>query len=212
MKKINWRYAIGELIIITFGISLAFGLNNWASHNRDRQIANEYLSNIKSDLEYDIQKLDSNLLIMNKRVKYLQSLFMYFRTKSMGQDTLDARVFQYFDPIRFYSRQATFQSMKYSGDIKLIRESDLKNEIVSYYESYGKIDAEYERHRNFAQTFLAPYFMEHVDFATLQNGSPKSFEDPYFQKLLVSLFGIYLMESKAYEEVQKSSVKLIKRL
>lgn len=55
MNKINWRYAIGELIIITIGISFAFALNNWAASSEENELVKEYYSSLRSDLETDMQ-------------------------------------------------------------------------------------------------------------------------------------------------------------
>ena len=38
MKKINWRYAIGELLIVIIGISVAFALNNWSASLKENDL------------------------------------------------------------------------------------------------------------------------------------------------------------------------------
>ena len=53
MKKVNWRYAIGELIIVTLGISIAFALNSWAESNKQEKKTKVYLQGIITDLQDD---------------------------------------------------------------------------------------------------------------------------------------------------------------
>lgn len=36
-KKINWTYAIGEIIIVIIGITIAFSLNRWAETAENRK-------------------------------------------------------------------------------------------------------------------------------------------------------------------------------
>ena len=54
MKSINWRYALGEVIIVIIGISLAFSLNNWKERQADRQQREQYLSALKLDINGEI--------------------------------------------------------------------------------------------------------------------------------------------------------------
>ncbi len=35
--KINWTYALGEIIIVIIGITIAFALNNWAENAKGRK-------------------------------------------------------------------------------------------------------------------------------------------------------------------------------
>ena len=55
--KINWKYAIGEVIIVIVGISVAFLLNNWASERKEAKIRQQYLVNLANDLSGEIDHL-----------------------------------------------------------------------------------------------------------------------------------------------------------
>ena len=51
--RINWRYAIGEFLIVVIGILVAFQLDAWKEDRDEAKLVNEYLTDIKVGLESD---------------------------------------------------------------------------------------------------------------------------------------------------------------
>ncbi|MEM9920443.1 MAG: DUF6090 family protein [Bacteroidota bacterium] len=49
-KKINWGLHLIELVIVTLGILIGFGLNSWNETRKDQNLADLYLNNIKQEL------------------------------------------------------------------------------------------------------------------------------------------------------------------
>ena len=88
MKKINWRYAIGELLIVTAGITLAFMLNSWAENNRINEKRKIYLEGVVQDLEADKALLDSTILESQRRLNVLYGLMPYLNGKTAGRDSV----------------------------------------------------------------------------------------------------------------------------
>ena len=209
MKKINWRYAIGELLIVIVGISIAFALNNWASNIRNRDEGKAYLSNIKNDLSQDIVQLDSNITKIELRRKQLQTLIGHLHVKRPGRDTAALKIFKVADPVSFRGNETTIQSMKFSGDLKLITDIELKNKIMAHYGIYEHVEMENERHGTFAKDYLAEYFMKNIDYGKFRSEDGFDFvEDKYFQNLVYSLYGIYGLELKVQQEARQSAKEL----
>jgi len=83
MQKINWRYALDELLIVIIGISIAFGLNSWTQDRKDKKLASTYLKNIASDLQRDIAQLDGNLAQLYSTSKLIDRyIFHLFQSLS----------------------------------------------------------------------------------------------------------------------------------
>ncbi|HHM21015.1 MAG TPA: hypothetical protein ENJ20_03230 [Bacteroidetes bacterium] len=111
-KKTNWRYALGELLIVIIGILIAFGLNNWAQGQKDKRLAATCLENIVGDLEADISQIDSNLTNLHRTVEEINGFIPHLFSKIPGRDTLPGRmlyvIHQYVD---FFPHEATFESL-----------------------------------------------------------------------------------------------------
>ncbi len=49
-KNINWKYAIGEIIIVSIGISIAFGINTISSDLTYKKKHKEYKQSLIIDI------------------------------------------------------------------------------------------------------------------------------------------------------------------
>lgn len=209
MKKINWRYALGELLIVIIGISIAFALNNWAEKIRDEDEGKAYLQSLEHDLDHDLKQLDSNLVEVDKRIDFLRSLTPHLFANIPGRDSMAMHLFKMVDPVTFRPMEATIQSLKFSGDLKLITDLDLKNQVMEHYSVYDEVEMEFDRQVSFVKEYLAPYFMQNIDYSKLSRGGGLEFlDDPYFRNLVFSLMGVYQIERKVQAKAQQSALEL----
>jgi hypothetical protein len=63
-------YAIGEIILVVFGILIALRINNWNEYRKERIAKKEILIEIKNDLAETMNDLESDL---NYRIAMLKS-------------------------------------------------------------------------------------------------------------------------------------------
>ena len=68
MKKINWQYALGEVIIVSIGITIAFALNNWKEARNNQKIKQQYLSSLKTDIQKEIKQLESLQQLFRQKI------------------------------------------------------------------------------------------------------------------------------------------------
>lgn len=212
MKKINWRYALGELIIVVAGITVAFALNNWSSTIKEGDLKDRYVESLQNDLAHDIEALDACLSQLEDREVFFNAFIPHLFQTLPKADSMSMFFYKSIDPVDFKHRDATLQSMKFSGDLRLL-DLGLKNAIIAHYEQYGAIDRELDRHMSFAKTYLAAYFMKSIDFSRLNKpGGLEYMQDPYFRNLVFSLKGINQNEIMAYKQTLASAKTLQKEL
>ncbi len=213
MKRINWRYALGELLIVTTGIMIAFGLNNWGGELKDRDQKQVYLLSIKEDLLNDIRQLDSNVAEIERRMKYLERLRPHLYGRLPKRDSMAMGIFKATDPVSFRPQDHTIQSLQFSGDLKLISDLELKNRIMAHYSLYEEVELESERHINFAKDYMAKYYMTEIDYTKFRTGEGAAFmDDPYFHNLVFALSGIYVIEHKAQRKALESARAMVELL
>ena len=61
MKK-KFTYALGEIIIVIIGISLAFAMNKWGEEKSNKIQREQYLQSLKQDIEEYRTLLQNNLI------------------------------------------------------------------------------------------------------------------------------------------------------
>ena len=53
-----FKYAIGEIVLVVIGILIALQINNWNQGRIEQNKEQTYLSNIKRDLENQLNSID----------------------------------------------------------------------------------------------------------------------------------------------------------
>lgn len=199
--KINWRYALGELLIVIAGITIAFMVNNWAERRADKEQALLYLQNLQSDLEADMLSLNNNLDKLQNTATAIENYIPHLFQTLPGRDTVPGVLFRKIhDYVYFFPHDATYRSMLHSGDFKLIPDFSLKNRIVEHYSSYNKLFKELDRYEHFAKNYTADYFMHKTDHVRLfQNQQASILDDPFLKNLVFSSKGIFSMQIHAHE-------------
>ncbi|MGG5485632.1 hypothetical protein [Gaetbulibacter sp. PBL-D1] len=68
MKK-KFTYALGEILIVIVGISIAFTMNKCSENSKSEALKQQYLENIKSDIEIDKKILNQYFNPLIKKLK-----------------------------------------------------------------------------------------------------------------------------------------------
>ena len=61
LRAVAWLDKLVDLLVVILGISIAFGINNWADGRKNERKKQRYLVSLKSDLQKDSVDLNSNL-------------------------------------------------------------------------------------------------------------------------------------------------------
>lgn len=172
IKEQNWFAVILDMIVVIFGVYLGFQLNDWNENRKNLQKGESYLQRIAGELEQDIRFFD-NVIRMNE---------LNFENGQFLLDSIKNKELVREDPTRFISSLAfvgsslvvnvsnnTIEEIKFSGNLELISDEELRNEIVDYYDfievsetfSHLRLDAETEYQRR-AAGLLAPKYSDFV--------------------------------------------------
>lgn len=126
-------YAVGEITLVVIGILLALQIDTWNNANIDRRKEKEYLQNLLEDLEtqeFQVTTQMAHEALMRtqceKALKQLQSESVDFDSINAYLGTVTRRTFVVNDP--------TFQDLKSSGNILIIRDNALRKKILSFYQ------------------------------------------------------------------------------
>jgi hypothetical protein len=143
-------YAVGELLIVTAGVLLAFGINGWNSRRIDRVEEGQAIERLIADLREDHERLQNQAGAIDEKERSLLRLRDDFARHSV--ESTDARRFLKDVVIgadygwnQVEARRTTFGELLSSGRFGLIRDAQLRESINEYYDFdasvHGRIDA-----------------------------------------------------------------------
>lgn len=206
--KINWKYAIGEIIIVIIGISIAFALNNWAQRNQQQSTEKLYLQSLEKDLSNDIDSLNKNIHLLSQNLSDINLLRPHLGNPLPGRDTVYRRIFNIASTVAFIPEDATYHTLVNSGDFKLISDFELKSAIEKHYRAYLHMQRDYERRDNFSKKYMADYFVD-LDYDAIYRGNFDFMDDKRLRNMVFNLQGIVYFQINAAGEAKKSAENLL---
>ena len=85
-----FKYAIGEIVLVVIGILIALSINNWNTNRINHIKEDNYLVNLKSDLNNQLKIIDRNLngetFIFNALTKVTNNYEKYEIFRAVKED------------------------------------------------------------------------------------------------------------------------------
>ncbi|MEN8187106.1 MAG: DUF6090 family protein [Bacteroidota bacterium] len=153
-------YAMGEIVLVVLGILIALQINNWNEDKKKEKQANIYLSDLKSDLNYDIKTLNERILVNIDRINQIDSIFYTLATKKdLSKEELlefDDRHYILTTESYFIPEKSTISQIKASSQGGLIQNKNLRDMMFRYYsvndrnEKNGEVSLQLYQHNFFS--------------------------------------------------------------
>ncbi|MEZ2414809.1 DUF6090 family protein [Muriicola sp. E247] len=131
-------YAIGEIILVVIGILIALQINNWNEEKNESKVELTYMQNMLEDLEDDLSIYET--VVSRNRVIYklTDSIVMGIKKSDRRENIRDLSFWVrdvtmqwlFVNPV-----ERTFEQMKSSGHLRLIKDKDVADAISIYYSS-----------------------------------------------------------------------------
>lgn len=132
-----FKYAIGEIILVVIGILIALSINNWNENRRNKAKEFAHLFGIKQDLEAQIIDLENVLVVSESSLKIVEDLMNnYIENDGFEKnDSLFSKLNHLLKAPTPNEIKTSFTEMLQSGEIKLIRDDNLRNHIIKFYQN-----------------------------------------------------------------------------
>ena len=127
-------YALGEIVLVGFGILLALQVNNWNEQRKNRIQELELLKSVQSDLKRDLADIDGNVYYQRKSAHSGRILLQAMKDQIPYSDSLGAHFAQVFLPTSFLYSTSTFETIKSKG-VDLIKNVDLRKKMIEVFDS-----------------------------------------------------------------------------
>jgi len=207
----KWKFYFLELMVVFIGVTSAFLLNTWWENQLDKNQANEYIKSIKLDLAEDHESLTENLEFLKNSTEKLKR-FLYDQGDHWTDDSTMVVVSNSLQLVFFSGKTSTYESMKYSGHINLIRDFELRTALVSYYEGFSHIAFLDDLSQQWITGQLLELFLENMDMSKGIFLDTSIFGELTFINKYSGLLVLLDQNYRAYEQLLEENKKLTELL
>jgi hypothetical protein len=139
--RLDWRYAISELIIVVAGVLIALGADQWIRGRADFALEDRYLHDLAVDLQSDTVQLSAAIALASSRAELGHAVLRAIDgdTVLTPSDLVISLERQFYFAFPAYSR-TTISDLRSTGNLRLIRSHDLKRELSEYYQMIERLE------------------------------------------------------------------------
>ena len=144
------KYAIGEIILVVIGILIALQINNWNSNRIQRQKESIYLENIKRDVNEQLKTIESQIAYERSINEVATPIIRYYKThQSFKIDSVfTTQIGMLTGRVTFVKKAPTYSELISSGNIDIISNDTLKDDIIKYYQEIERTELIINKNNN----------------------------------------------------------------
>ena len=174
-----FKYAIGEIILVVIGILIALQINNWNEKRKDRIKEKHYISNLIRDLNSQIKGTKEIIDYEEKAIAQIVSVMSNVKKNNGFSDTTEQlKNLQNLIPNKIFKvYSSTFSDLQSSGNMSLISDKDLLDEINQYYIQLLNFKTVINENSNDAMKNLLEPLMDFGRFSTANMELIDTFDD-----------------------------------
>ena len=147
--KVNWRYAIGEIILIFIGITLAIAFNNWNEGRMEHKQMQSHVKAIYTDLLMEQERL--SMLIDEFRhksdvsIKFMELIEQSEYTSVDSRSNLMDDISSIGSNVGIDRQIGTWDELKSTGKYQTLEDQILINMLTHHYQIYDRRINNYNR-------------------------------------------------------------------
>ena len=192
-------YAIGEIFLVVVGILIALSINNWNNNKILRRTELKVYENVKNQINED-RLLLNGVIDYNKKYyeQYNFAIQIIERNDRSNIDTLvqiAPNIYKYSD---FNRSGNIFQNLVNSGDLKILKNSNIIDRLQGLEELYIYINRLEENHFKVILELGGTNLIDNINFSTGQIEKPDEIYSFKFQNLLYVFMNISEEKDEIY--------------
>lgn len=181
--KFNWKGALGEIVYIFLGITLAIWFQNWNDDYKDQQEVDKILKTVlyqnKSNLKSLPETMKKTESVMHSSRSLMTLMGPDYQSKEV--DLVDSLMFKFILTPQFNANEEAIMELIESDKLPIIKDYELRRIIVRW--NLLKSKSEVLENLNIKQNIeqIMPYLQEHFSilnmdakFANLEESLPPS--------------------------------------
>ena len=142
LKEQNWTAIWIEFVLLVAGVFLGIQAANWNAERAEDAKARAALLRIRANLQTDIETIRIRRVFWHQVADYGNQAIRYAETREHPRGSAWTSVLAFYQASQLWpwtSRDATYQELRSSGELGLIRSERLRDALSTYYpESTGQ--------------------------------------------------------------------------
>ncbi|MEP7165447.1 MAG: hypothetical protein ABI741_12180 [Ferruginibacter sp.] len=208
--KKKWGEYLLEFAMLFLAVFLGFLAENLREHQVEKEREKQYIESLIADLKSDQETLSNHMLHVTTGLSMMDSMISILNAPSLvagnsGHLYFLARLSPRLNPLSTNNR--TFEQLKNSGNFRLIRNINISNKIMAYYERLPIIrlletinESEFSEYKKIASKIFDPAVflkMEGKNGEIIRTGENPALRSTDNELLLeLSVFSVYLHGTK----------------
>lgn len=178
LKGVNWKYSIGEVLLIVIGILVALALNNWKEEQDLKNEEIEILKELVMSLQNDLQDINLNTDTHDQSFISTTLLLDHLKAGKAYHDSLDVHFGMALGSTFFLSDDVAYNSLGERGR-ELISDIHIRSKLSTLYaHDYAYIKQLEGVDRDNLLFNLQPYYVENFrDFNLFRSATPIDYEN-----------------------------------
>ena len=202
------KYAIGEIVLVIIGILIALGINENVKNRNNLELRDLYIIQLNDEVERNINDLRDIKNGTNEMLKELDTLRSLLVNKEYDSSKLFLKSYTLYGAYQFSPNMVTYENLKFSGDLKLFSDLNLRNSISNAYHSFNDIKVVEDIDQKIKSSNYLDYFMPNAKLMDMPMSSKNFGKDVYYENMVLTRIGTLRQNTNAYE----NSIELLKEL
>lgn len=171
-----FKYAVGEIILVVFGILIALQINNWNEARLENNREKITVQNLHTEFRENLRDLDSIHTILTRTIKATENIFGKFKEGEL-QDTneIDSLLNYVIESPSWKPSEFVLNDLQNSGGLSKLNDTELKIILFNWSRFYNELQ-ETMGQSEVTNISLIQYIREH---GSLRNVDSRSKAFPY---------------------------------
>jgi hypothetical protein len=191
-------YATGEIILVIVGILIALAINEHSNKEKKLKLRNSYIIQLNDEADRNLKKLTLLNDEALQTLKELDTVFKILLFKDYDNPRLSTKSFYLIMSKKFYPVMITYENLKFSGDLKLFDDLNLRNAISETYETFNPIEKLEASEQQTIEAYYENFLMRNVKFRDMGNSSDTYGKDIYFENMVLTRMTTIAQNRQAY--------------
>lgn len=203
-------YAAGEIILVIVGILIALAINEHSNSEKKLELRNSYIIQLNDEADRNLKKLTILDNEAKQMLKELNTIFKILLNKEYDNPKLSTKSIFLIVSKKFYPVMITYENLKFSGDLKLFDNLNLRNAISETYETFNPIEKLESSEQQAIEAYYDNFLMPKVKFRNMGVSSENYGKDIYFENMVLTRMTTIAQNQEAYINAIESIERLKK--